>query len=634
MRAGALSIALPAFVYAGPQQDRWVADSLSTLVRSRLEGHPDFRILDSGAARAGASLVLQGRVEVRDREVRVGLEGTAQGPAPAPAAQLRLPLDAWPALADSVAYAVLLSAWDSKSPLASSLPLRGLPRTPAGLARFFEAEQLVAGARWGEARAAYAVAEAADSTCWLCSWRLTEVERWLSQEHDPARTRRYLSHIDSFPPWYQSLMRASQVPLPARLDTLRRAVERSPNFFLAWFQLGDELLHRGPLAGYRRAEAIAPLETAVRLRPDFAPGWEHLAWVQIAEGDSGGAARALHALARGGEARDAPTLALRALLRTAFAWRFMAPAVAEEEASMALREPGVVAYGVAAGPRFLMAFEAPNGAIGLGRILASMPNADLRRSGRIAEWLGLLAAGRAKESATSGAALAAEAPESETALSVAELSSVLALVERDTQAAVQALPVLRRFLSPGVPVVVRRRATWTSILVQRRFPRHGEVPPRFQYPDAGDLERFLRADSLAALGRYRDALNLTDSVQVDSAARYLEPAFRSIARLLRAEWSVAAGDREGARRDLVWAEHWNVVGLPIGLPQAAEIDWAFSTVAYARRADLLAEAGSSAELCRALAGIRRNWARGDAAHAARARAAGARYQAIACGQRR
>jgi hypothetical protein len=172
------------------------------------------------------------------------------------------------------------------------------------------------------------------------------------------------------------------------------------------------------------------------------------------------------------------------------------------------------------------------------------------------------------------------------------------------------------------------------VLIHRRFAREGEAAPFFRYPDAGPLGDFLRADSLATLGQYRHALDLTDAVEVDSAARYLAPAYRTIARLLRAEWSVAAEDREGALRELRWAEHWNAIGLPMSLPQAAEIDWAFATVAYARRAELFDETGRPAELCRALAEVRRNWAQGDPAHAGRARSARTRYDALGCAQAR
>src|SRR4029077_11178719 len=134
--------------------------------------------------------------------------------------------------------------------------------------------------------------------------RLNDVERWLSREHDPARIRRVLAHIDAFPPAYQSLIRAASLPLALRLDTLHAAAERSRDFFLIWFQQGDELFHRGPLVGRRRSDAIPPLREAARLRPAFAPTWEPLTWALTAEGDSSGAVAALHSLERSGTPRD------------------------------------------------------------------------------------------------------------------------------------------------------------------------------------------------------------------------------------------------------------------------------------------------------------------------------------------
>src|SRR5258706_7870957 len=154
-----------------------------------------------------------------------------------------------------------------------------------------EAEQLVAQTEWKEAYEAYKKAVATDPSCWICLWRMTEVERWVGVVPDPERVRQYLAQADSLGPSYAGLMRAAQLPPNARLDTLRAVTDRDPTFFLGWFQLGDELFHRGPLLGHRRAEAIPAFERAAGLRRDFGPAWEHLAWGATAGGDSAGAGR-------------------------------------------------------------------------------------------------------------------------------------------------------------------------------------------------------------------------------------------------------------------------------------------------------------------------------------------------------
>src|SRR5206468_886662 len=83
---------------------------------------------------------------------------------------------------------------------------------------------------------------------------------------------------------------------------------------------------------------------------------------------------------------------------------------------------------------------------------------------------------------------------------------------------------------------------------------------------------------LAAAGRPHAALELLDAMDVDAVTRRVDPFFRTIVHLRRAGWRARIGDVGGARNELIWHEHSDVVGLPTGLPQAAEVDWAFGTL--------------------------------------------------------
>lgn len=590
-QAGALSVALPAFEYVGAATHRGIADSLVQLVRTELRGHPDFRVTTSRRRlrRSGGALVIHGRVAVTDSGVRVQLADVpASGPGIA-IRDVRAPLAQWPTLRDSLTYRILLAVWDAKSPLAASLPARALPRTPLGLARFLEAEQLVAAAQWDNAYRAYILAEATDSTCWLCSWRINEVERWLNRPHDPARVRRYLAHVESFPPWYASLIRAAQLPLEERLDTLHAVTDRWPQFFLGWFQWGDELFHRGPLAGHRRAEAIQPLETAARRRPDFAPAWEHLAWVYIAEGDSAGAARALDSLARHDVARDTYSAALRSLLQLAFAWRFLPDDVALTRTQRALADPVAgSSVNVGAGPRMLGAFDAPRGAIDFGRILAARPAHDLQRSGLIAQALGSVALGMPLKARELTRQLTQVSPDADVALFAVELDAATAVLDGPQGAlGSAALTRLRSWsTSPSLPERLRRRAGWMAALLEGR------------------------------------------SATIDS-----DPFNLTITRLTRARARAHLGDVDGARRELLWHEHTDVPDLPTGLPQAAEIDWAFGTLAQWRLARLLDGTGDHAEVCGAYQAVLRHWADGEPPYRARADTARQRSGALDCAVR-
>src|SRR5258705_7237291 len=502
----AVTVALPALDYAGPEAYRPIADSLPRLVRAHLGGHLDFCLTDSrrAPARSAGGLLVSGELSVRDSTVSVELGDMTR--------TLRAPLRQWPTLRDSLSYRVLLSVWDAQSPLAPSLPVNALPHTAAGLARFFEAEQFIGAAQWENAYRAYVLAWETDSTCSLCDWRLTEVERWLSREHDPVRVRRYLAHADSFGPLYAALLRAPQLPLSRRLESLQAVSERWRDVFLGWFQLGDELFHRGPLAGRARSEALAPLERATLLRADFGPAWEHLAWARIAEGDSAGAADALHALDALGSSQDRYAAGLRLLLKVAFAWRFSPEPVAISITQDAVTSPGARAFpDLGAGPRLLGSFDVPAGQVALGQMLAMAPAHDLRRSGLIAQVLGSVALGMPERARQLAAQLTAMAPDIETARFTAKLDAAITFTETGA-----------------------RDGAWAHI-----------TPA------------------------------LADTVAVAAAMTQADPFSRTIAQLSRAEWNAARGDVEGARRALLWHENNDLARLPTDAPQAAEIDWAF-----------------------------------------------------------
>jgi len=591
----AVSIALPRFDYFGPAAHRAVADSLSRLVRARLSGHPDFCVTAARRvpSRGAGGLLVAGQVTVRDSTIVVELADLS-------ASAFRAPLAEWPALRDSLTYRVLLAVWDAKSPLAPSLPVRALPRTAAGLERFIEAEQFVAGAQWENAYRAYVLARETDSTCWLCDWRLTEVERWLGREHDPVRVRRYLARADSFGPLYSSLIHAPQLPLPRRLDALQAVTQHWRDVFLGWFQLGDELFHRGPLAGRARAEAIPPLESAARRRPDFAPAWEHLAWAYIAEGDSASAAHALDSLERRGSIEDRYAAGLRSLLRVAFAWRFFPEPVAAAATQRALADPVAGAFpDLGAGPRLLGSFDVPAGQVALGQLLAGNPAHDLRRSGLIAAVLGSVALGRPARARTLTAELTAIAPDHDVARLAAELDAALAFAESDTA----------------------RPDAWARIA--RRFAGRGG-----QTKGGAVIDALLRADSLARAGAPAAALALTDTIDVEGTVPGIDPFYRTMAQLARARWRAAAGDLSGARRELLWHENNDLAGLPVGAPQAAEIDWAFGSIARWRLARLLDDGTGKA--CEAYRAVMRLWSGGEPLYQARADSARLRVRQLSC----
>ncbi|HXO86952.1 MAG TPA: serine/threonine-protein kinase, partial [Gemmatimonadales bacterium] len=486
---GAPNVMFDAIEYVGPSEHRPVADSLLTMVHGDLRRHVNF------GDPTPPSLVVQARMTVTGADVALQLTGGI------PASEFRVPLARWPALRDSLEYQILLGIWADRSPLASSLPLRALPRTSEGLVRFLEAEQLVAETRWDDAHRAYLQAEATDSTCWICSWRVTDIDRWLGREPDPDRVRRYRVHADSLPPLFRSIIHAAQLPLRERLDTLRAAAEKSREVFLGWFQLGDELFHRGPLAGHRRAEAIPALERAARLRPDFGPAWEHLAWVATAEGDSATAAAALDSL-RAQSGPDGFSQAIRALIEVGFAWRFLPEDAARRVTQQVTSAPATQrSANLGAGPRLLPTFEVPHGAIALGEILAHSPSRDLQRSGLIAQTLTMVALGRVDSARGLARHLTTIAPEPALDFFYAELAATLAVLDSEAVSVDDARDGLRAWLLNSNPEI-RSRAAWISSVLEQRSRLHGDTPR--------ELALTVTAESLAFSGQTRAALRLVD----------------------------------------------------------------------------------------------------------------------------
>jgi hypothetical protein len=601
--------------YEGPGKYSARANTLLCNVRSDLGAHVNFNDLASPA------LAVQAQMTVTGSEVIVRLAGGI------PPSEFHVPLDQSSALHDSISYQIALAIWAIRSPLAGSLPASALPRRFQGLIGLAEGEQFVAETQWERADSTYRQAERADSTCWICAWRITDVSRWLGREPDPKLVRIFSVHADSLPPPYRNIILASTLPLRARLDTLRAVTEGFRDNFLGWFQLGDELFHRGPLLGHRRAEATPAFERAARLRPDYGPAWEHLAWIATAEGDSSEADNALHSLESHSTAPDPFSRGLRALLYVGFAWRFLPEKAAAQLTNQVAGDTATQTNpDFGAGPRLLPTFDAPRGAIYLGEILEKQPSHELQRAGLIGEILGDVALGRMDRTRDLAGRLTAVSPEKEIELFNAELPAALAFVDPGSVHTAGVLDALGALIaSAGTDSTLRDRASWLSTLLGHPTPLRDAAPSA--------LQLYLAADSLAASGRQRAAVYLLDQVPVD-AATGVDPFFRTIYHLQRAKWRAQLGDFQGARSELIWHEHLALVGLPTDLPQAAEIDWAFGTLASWRLARLLdrskGQPAQRGDVCAAYAAVARHWSGSPSPYGARAEFARTRTHALKC----
>jgi hypothetical protein len=624
--------------FAVPQ----LGDSLAAALVEGLGGSTDFAAaVDKGAPggqETGLMLRGTGEAEAAGSLVLALDSDTSSGLAERLHAEARGPASEWRALAeDSLASQLLVRLWGLRGgKLAASLPVHALPRTPRGLAAWIAAERLFAHAQWETAYAAYRDALAVDSTCLLCRVRLTDVGRWLGEDQSPAQTAGYRFALDSFPPHYQRIIAASFAPHERRVSLLDAAATQFSDFGLAWFVKGDEIFHRGPLEGYRRHDALAAMQRATELWPDFAPAWEHLAWIAIPEGDSAVAREALENLQRTG-GQDPFEAQIHALLDVCFRWRFAPPGEAERFTRGLLAQPAILQLpDLGAGARYMMSCDAPRGSVWLGEAFQHLGRADLEAPGLAAEIYGYLALGRPDSAFAAAARLRSRAAEPDAELTLAELPWALLLADSASRATLaRAWPDVRRSLErferPTGKQLLVQRATWLLALLARRARDTAAARRYASRLETEPLGRIfatlVELDADAARGWFGTALRESEPLlALDSSGLAGDPFFRAVLHLMRAQWHASLGDTAAAVRDLRWHENTDLrtVTYPAAGAEAAEIDWALGTLARWRRARLLDGVPGDPEACACYGAVARLWAGGEAPFAARADTARAR----------
>lgn len=619
-------------------------DSVGSALTTSLGSFPDLLVsgpLPRGAAELDApGLVLTGIVETIGNRLRATIQSRAGS-----SRHINITREAaesdWRTLADSLASQVIFAIYQSDAD--PSLPGEALPRTPAGWRAWSHAEPLFSQARWGEAAVAYREAEAMDTTCLLCSFRINDIDRWLDQPHDPARLARLQAHTGDFPLHYQLLIRAAAASWPERM-VLMDSAARTRDFFLASFHRGDEIFHRGPLFGRYRREAMGDLERTVLLRPDFAPGWEHLAWLRIAEGDSAGAKVALDQLTS--EVADPTSIGLRFLLRAAFAYRFVSPAAGDVIVNGALQMPEVAAFPfLAMGPRLMLTFEAPEASIGMGRIFAGRRAVAEVRSGILSQIFGYLFLGQTDSAMRYTRVFQTRVPGIEADLFAAQLAGALALVDPDStvegsQRAARAREELRQFtLSGATDDGAKLRAAWMVILLAEQTGAADQVPLAHHLlgQATGESSRYfarlIQAHALARRGLYDRALELTNW-NGDELVRLPDPFFSAVSAFYRAEWFARQGNNRGALAALLWHEANDFGTYPVGEVEPPEVNLAFSTLARWKRARLLdQDPAFAADVCRGYSAVWLAWRNGTPAFRDRAAIARDRLSSLSCDTR-
>jgi hypothetical protein len=203
------------------------------------------------------------------------------------------------ALTDSVVWRLLADIWRHGQPPTPTLEAI-TTRSVEALRAFLDGEREAVAGRGTEAHAAYGRAIAADSTFWFAYFRQGNVMGWAEQDVDSATEHAYWSHRQLLPARERRMIeafRGDSGPSWKRAQ-LEEIVRRYPDYWPAWWALGDGLLHFYPHLGSIPQDTRNALERVVALNPKMVLGWEHLVWAASGQRDTVMQARALEALDR------------------------------------------------------------------------------------------------------------------------------------------------------------------------------------------------------------------------------------------------------------------------------------------------------------------------------------------------
>jgi tRNA A-37 threonylcarbamoyl transferase component Bud32 len=491
-------------------------------------------------------------------------------------------------------------------------PIEGLARVPLGaLKEFLQGEAAFAQDAWSGAQRHYEHALAQDSTFALADWRLTNVKRWRRLPYEGDLRSVYHRHASRLRAADRELIEALLEPdLERRFRLLDSIVAGRPADGYARLLQGEELIHRGPLAGHGIEEGVPVMVAAIARDPALALAHDHLVLAAVRSGSRDSAAAALARRERVGgtvgpdDVDPVPFLHLvyderfvpwRAWLR----WRYL---------------------GWRADPRMLAGVEK---VARMGSPWLDMPATQLRYSDL------LLRAGahsaQTYGTAHEGKGLAAYAL-GRPRQALAEIDSAADLLDspeaRLQQAQWRVIPAALGL--PAMPLdewrsrlerlaedsLVAERAAWTlAFSAQSRGDSAEAARWRRRVTPGSALGALLDAQALGLAGNFAGALARSDAARLAFQATRPPDGFAGAAfHLLRGDWNAALGRRARADAEWLWYEATDVEGWPQGLAQPGEVDAALGVYARLKRARLLlASNGDRSRGCIQLRPVLERW---------------------------
>jgi tetratricopeptide (TPR) repeat protein/TolB-like protein len=529
------------------------------------------------ARRLGARSVLRGTLVPAGRGGEVRLDAalfdvdsltalahaTATGPA-----------DDIAGLTDAATLALLRQVWQRGTPPAPDLAAITTRSVPA-LRAYLDGERALGRAAFDEAVRAFDRAFAADPHFWLAFWRSLYPRDYEGTPPDSAALVALIAHRREFPEQDRLMIEASFLAhtMSEELAMWRDVTRRFPNYWPAWYDYGNYMVHWTPYVGTTYDDSRAALERTVALNPRFAPAWEHLLWTVASQRDTAAAARALRTLASFETAkgfRINPDLmgyygAVNRLVVSGGNW---APAPLARDAQYI-----VVTFGAA-----------PSEYLGIGFLVQGFPRGEVQFNDAVLAlrptpklqaimWMGKGFAYAARgdwDSALVAMArwqrLTNDSTASLTAYGLAVAGAHLASVDRARAAAA------RPERAPAWPEGRAELAWLDGITAHANGDVAGLARARRQVRESGSAEADLLERSLAAFaveltGDRRAAARALAALEWESAERSRHhgygrdhPYFNSVNRLSASRWLLAAGDTAQAARLLEWHEavFWEV----------------------------------------------------------------------------
>lgn len=189
------------------------------------------------------------------------------------------------ALTDSATVAVLRMIWDD-APSAPPSPGAISTGNLEALQAYLAGERAIASGRWREAPEHFSRAIDADSTFWFAYWRLEYSLSYHGSPVDSLVRARVREHRQEFPTRDRLLIESRAETGSRRLEALRDATVRFPNYWPAWWELADFLVHSGGYLGHTVSDSRAVLERTLSLNPRMVSAWSHLFWMATSSRDT------------------------------------------------------------------------------------------------------------------------------------------------------------------------------------------------------------------------------------------------------------------------------------------------------------------------------------------------------------